>query len=83
MWLVAFGSGLIIGLFIGVVVTVVMIMKEEQGKPKPRHSFRRTYPRKTTMPKLVSRVPGRPTNINEPPASIRPAQFRFRRQMKD
>jgi uncharacterized membrane protein YedE/YeeE len=44
-----------------------------------KHIRNATYPRKTTMPKEGKRIRGRPTNISEPPATVRQAQFRNRR----
>lgn len=77
------------GFLAGVCITTMAVvawnwMEDRAAGIDPRHRLKRQpFPRKTTMPKLRTRVEGRPTNINEPPAEVRQAQFRARRETRE
>lgn len=82
--LLSFPAGLIIGAYLMHLFYArnrrgLNRMRKEAGLPPVSE-----YPRKTTMPPTEGkRVAGRPTNINEPNATIRQAQFRARRETRD
>lgn len=79
----AFIGGMLAGISIGITAALLWdwANKKFLDADKPRHVAPK--PRKTSMPKIRPRVQGRPTNINEPPSSVRQAQIRFRRETKD
>jgi hypothetical protein len=79
-------TGFILGLVIGCILggaAVVFVVWRSDRSTAPRHLGPSKYPRKTTMPKVNTRIPGKPTNIGEPNAEVRQAQFRARRETKD
>jgi hypothetical protein len=80
-----FALGLVIGLFLGATLTVAVLVLRLAERPiTGRHAaevLNPQYPRRIARPvEFTQRVLGRPTNVDEPPATIRPAQFRRRKQ---
>lgn len=80
----SFLMGMLIGVGLGFLIGCVFCSwLENRDGPQAKRALRKTYPRKTTMPKYDTRVAGKPTNIGEPPATVRQVQFRARRETKD
>jgi hypothetical protein len=84
----AFIGGAFFGLIVGVVAMYFWMTAADRAYLKqvglPKHKGIRKFPRRTTRPESKPvRVPGRPTNVDQPASEIRQVQFRGRRETRE